>query len=60
MNSEQLRIMAMILATQAAIEGMKADNAKAENCGNSPVWTSDHFNGAQGDLYRLAEQAAQS
>lgn len=60
MTGEQLRIMAMILAAQAVVEGMKADNAKAAYCGDVPVWSADHFNGAQGDFYRLAEQAAQS
>jgi hypothetical protein len=56
MNEYSLRYFAMICEINARIEAMKVDNMITQLNGDSPHWTSDHFEGYANDLSILARE----
>jgi len=56
MTPETCRCFALIVATQARIEGMKAENAHRLECGNSIAYGEEAFNIEAFQLEQLAIQ----
>lgn len=57
MSSAQLQVLALILASQARVLGMQADNALREACGESPAYVAGHFLEEAQHLEQLSIQA---
>lgn len=58
MSPDLVMYQCRMYALVAVLEGMKADNAKSAYEGNSPYWSSDHFNGLQSDFEKLSDSIA--
>tara|TARA_R110000851_G_scaffold254895_1_gene407505 strand:+ start:779 stop:967 length:189 start_codon:yes stop_codon:yes gene_type:complete len=46
--------LALVLAVQAEIEGMKSENAHRENCGNAQAYGDEDFQSKANELENLA------
>lgn len=57
MSNEQLQIMALIVANNAYILGMQADNARSVACGDHPKWDYSDFARQASELESLASRA---
>jgi hypothetical protein len=57
MTPELVAVLARIMAQQALVLGMQADNMARAACGAPPCWTSADFAGPAVELERLAESA---
>lgn len=57
MSNEQLQIMALILANNAYVLGMQADNARSQATGDQPKWDYDDFSRQASELEELANRA---
>jgi len=60
MSNEQLQIMALILANNAYVLGMQADNAVCEARSEYPKWNYDDFSRQASELEALASRAINS
>lgn len=60
MSNEQLQILALIMANNAYILGMQADNARSAACGDHPKWDYSDFARQASDLEELASKAINS
>jgi hypothetical protein len=54
MNEYDVRRLALVLALQANIEGMKSDNMLADKNGHPPIHTQSDFDNMAGKLSDLA------
>ena len=54
MNNFDVKRLALILAVQAEIEGMKAENMQCEVCGNSMAYNDRNFQDKADELRNLA------
>ena len=54
MNTNDIKRLALVLAIQSEIEGMKASNIKASNGGGSPIYSNNSFSEKASDLRVLA------
>lgn len=59
MNAHQLGLFAHVLAEQARIEGMKAENMHRMNIGESIAYGEDAFNASADEIDRLAREIIQ-
>lgn len=57
MSNEQLQIMALILARNAYVLGMQADNAFRAAINESPAWNYSDFSREAAELEELANRA---
>ena len=57
MSPYHLSILAQIMAQQALVLGMQADNMQRAAIGDSMSWTAADFAGPAAELERLAEAA---
>ena len=57
MSAELVSILAQIMACQAQVLGMQADNMQREACGESMAWVFDDFAVTEAELSRLAASA---
>lgn len=57
MSNEQLQIMALIMANNAYVLGMQADNARSAACGDHPKWDYSDFARQASELESLASRA---
>jgi hypothetical protein len=56
-SPELVSVLAQILAQQAMVLGMQADNAHRAAIGDVPTWTGADFAGPAAELDRLAASA---
>lgn len=56
MDQYQCSILIQAMATNARIEGMKAENDRCKVENWTPTWSQDHFEGYANDLSSLADQ----
>ena len=55
MNEYDVKRLALVLALQAEIDGMKATNTQSVECdGGNIYWSEDHFEGKAEKLRNLA------
>ena len=57
MSPELVSVLAQIMAQQALVLGMHADNAHRAAIGDVPTWTGIDFSGPATELERLAASA---
>jgi len=57
MSNEQLQILALIMANNAYVLGMQADNASSESRGDHPKWDYTDFARQASELELLASRA---
>jgi len=57
MNAQQLYVYGELLAANARVEGMVADNQHRIACGDSPCYVGEHFHAEAEHMSDLAKQA---
>ena len=57
MSPKLVGILAAIFAANARVEGMKAENARREACGQGPAYTDEAFGNEAGHLDALSVEA---
>jgi len=57
MGNEQLQVLALIMANNAYVLGMQADNAYRAALGESPAWNYSDFSRQAVELEELANRA---
>lgn len=57
MSAELVAVLAQIMACQAQMLGMQADNMQRQAVGQSMVWSGSDFAVAEAELARLADSA---
>jgi hypothetical protein len=57
MTNRQLELLARIMAQQALVLGMTADNQYREACGESPAWNYSDFSREADELLRISQEA---
>ena len=60
MSAQQLQILALIMANNAYVLGMQADNASCVARGDHPKWDYSDFSRQASELEDLASQAINS
>lgn len=60
MSNQQLQILALIMANNAYVLGMQADNARSAACGDHPKWDYSDFARQASELEELASKAINS
>lgn len=60
MSNQQLQILALIIANNAYVLGMQADNASCAARGDHPKWDYNDFSRQASELEELASRAINS